>query len=74
MSQFGHGSFKQNLLEHLLETAEDRQIDLLYTIEQVMEVVSHLASIAYKKDNAVKEIYEQAKEDAKRELLAKINK
>jgi hypothetical protein len=38
-----------------------------------MDVVSHLALIAFRKDAALARMYERAKEDAKAELMEKMN-
>jgi hypothetical protein len=72
MSAFGDGSFKQRLLDHIISECEDEGIDLLYGVEAAMEVVTHLATEAYRRDAGLKAIYERAKRDAREELLSKL--
>ena len=71
-SFFGHGSFKQRLLEHIIDECESEGFDMFRGAEETMEVVSHLASIAFRRDVAIKELYEKAKSDAMNELIAKL--
>jgi hypothetical protein len=71
-STFGDGTFKQRLLEHIMDECEQEGYDLFRGAEETMEVVSHLTSVAFRRDKALKEMYEQAKEAARRELMAKL--
>ena len=72
-SWFGEGSFKQRLCDHIIEECEAEGYDLFRGAEEAMEVVSHITSIAFRRDKALNEMYEQAKRDAKKELMDKIN-
>jgi hypothetical protein len=71
-THFGDGTFKQRLLEHIIDECEQEGYDMFRGAEETMEVVSHLASIAFRRDKALSEMYEQAKDAARRELMAKL--
>ncbi len=71
-SDFGYGTFKQRLLDYIVDECRDEGYDLFRGIEEVMEVVSYLSGIAFQRDEALKKIYEKAKEDARRELIEKL--
>lgn len=73
-SFFGYDTFKQRILDHIIYECEQAGIDTFQGVEETMEVVSHLASSAFRRDEALKRLYEQAKEDARRELVAKLSK
>lgn len=69
MSWYGRGTFKQDLLdsiEHLLVEHGETPIEAL---ESVLEVIGYVTS----KFDYESDIYKKAKEDAKREILGKIN-
>jgi hypothetical protein len=72
-SQFGQGSFKQAMLDWMLSEGERAGIDLYQSIEEMMEVLSHLMCSAYRRDEALKKMYEQARNDAKAEIVSKLN-
>lgn len=49
-------------------------MDRLETISEILEVVSYLARHAFSKDEALEKMKERAYEEAKRDILAKLNK
>jgi hypothetical protein len=71
---FGSGNvdFKEGLLEWITEQCDERRIDSLQAIEDVLEVVSHLARHAHRRDAAIRNLYEQAKRDAREELVSQL--
>jgi hypothetical protein len=73
MSTFGDRTFKQEVLDFIIDEAKTHNLDLLQAIEGVMDVVSHISLTAFRKDAALARIYERAKEDAKSELMKKMN-
>lgn len=73
MSQFGDRTFKQEVLEFIVDEAKTHNLDLFQAVEGVMDVVSHLALTAFRKDAALARMYERAKEEAKAELMKKMN-
>lgn len=74
MSEFGYDTFKQDLLDEINYKADQYKMDRLETISEVLEVVSYLARHAFSKDEALEKMKEWAYEEAKRDILAKLNK
>jgi hypothetical protein len=72
-SQFGQGSFKQEMLDRIISECETFDYDLFRGIEETMEVLSHLMCSAYRRDEALKKMYEQARLAAKAEIVAQLN-
>lgn len=72
-SQFGQDTFKQAMLERIIGESERAGIDLYQGIEETMEVLSHLMCSAFRRDEALKKLYERAKNDAKDELITRLN-
>lgn len=73
VSTFGDGTFKQELKDVIIELANTHKLDMFSAIEASMEVLSHLMINAFRKDEALKELYERAKSDAKAELVQKLS-
>lgn len=71
---FGSGNvdFKEGLLEWITEQCDEHRIDSLQAIEDVLEVVSHMARNAHRRDAAIRDLYEQAKRDAKDEMMGRL--
>ena len=72
MSQFGYGTFKQDLLEYIERESKQHGIDTFDAIGEVSEVLSYLALNAWYRDEALSNLYEKAKSDARQELINKI--
>lgn len=74
MSQayFGDDTFKQRVLDYILDQVEIDGIDSLVAVEHVLEVVSHLISSAFRREDEIGRIYKMAKEDALAELMKKL--
>lgn len=69
MSTFGDGTFKQNIYEEIQYRMQDHGLDFPEAVQQVLDVCGWmLCSNTYKED-----IYAQALEQAKAEILAKIS-
>lgn len=73
-STFGVDTFKQRLLEFIIDESEAAGYDLITGIQETMEVVSHLSLTAFHRDKALAKMYAKAKLDAQNELIAKIRK
>jgi hypothetical protein len=71
---FGSGNvdFKEGLLEWITEQCDERRIDALQAIEDVLEVVSYLAMHAHRRDSVIRDLYEKAKRDAREELASRL--
>jgi len=70
---FGNVDFKEDLLQFITERSEESGMDSLQAIEDVLEVVSHMGLHAHRRDSAIKEIYDRAKRDAKKEIMLLMN-
>jgi len=73
MSVFGQGTFRQRLLEHIIDECARDAMDLFEGVEATMEVVSEIARTASRRDDSIKKLYAQARADARQELVAKLN-
>lgn len=74
MAYFGYGTFKQSLLEHIEWEVKHENIDAFEAVQEVTEVLAYMANNAYRRDDALKVMFEQAKQAAKEELLSELNK
>ena len=68
----GNVDFKEGLLAWIKMESGARRIDSLQAIEDVLEVISHMALNAHLRDSAIRTIYEKAKADAKEELMSRL--
>jgi hypothetical protein len=72
MSTFGDRTFRQEVLDYILDEAKIHNLDHFQAVEALMDVVSHLAINAFRRDKALAQMYQDAKEAAKNELIAKM--
>ena len=68
----GNVDFKEQLLDWITDQCENQRIDSLQAIEDVLEVVSHLALNAHRRDVYIRGLYERAKQDAKEEMMDRL--
>ena len=69
MSIFGDGTFKQGVYKEIQWRVESHNLKASEAISELMEIVQWLLTIS----DFEGEAYERGKEDAKAEILAKIN-
>ena len=72
MSAFGDGTFKQRILDFVKSECEDFNYDYFDAIGALTDIITELAATAYVKDKSLARLYQQAKEQARDELLAKL--
>ena len=72
MSAFGDNTFKQQILEEIEFRIDEHKIRRSEAVAEVAEVLTWLSRTAFNWDEAIKRIYEEAKEEAKRELQQKL--
>ncbi len=72
MSQFGHGTFKQSILDDIQDKIKYENISYMTAIQELLEVIAFLVSETFRKDTFAKEAYEKAKKQVKEEMLEKL--
>lgn len=72
MSTFGDRTFRQEVLEYIQDEAKIHNLDHFQAVEALMEVVSCLVINAFRRDEALAKMYQDAKEAAKKELIARM--
>jgi hypothetical protein len=73
MSFYGDGTFKQDLLDEIEHLISKHKLDKSSAVSDVADVLSYLALTAFNRDAEIEKAKAVAKQEAKRELLAKIN-
>lgn len=73
MSWYGDGTFKQDLLDSIEDLISKHKLIKSEAVADVADVLAHLALTAFNRDEQMERVRAEAKEEAKRELKAKIN-
>ena len=72
MSWFGHGTFKQDVLDDIENQIEHYGGSRLEAVAELGEVMSHLISTAMNRDEALEEVRKRAYEEARADLIKRI--
>jgi hypothetical protein len=72
MSQYGDGTFRQRLLDLILDEIDDQK-DAFSVMGETMTVVSHLVEQVCNYDAGLRQVRSQAKREAYNELMKKLN-
>lgn len=67
MSQFGNGTFKQNLLDYILDEQRELNLNTVDVIQDILNVLSHLSS------RLPTDMYEKAKREVRDEFISKLS-
>lgn len=74
MSWFGDGTFKQDVLDAIEDARENFGMTKPDAVQDVAEVLAYLAGSAFNRDEEIERVRAEAYEQAKRDLVSKINK
>lgn len=72
MSRWGD-DFRQDVVDAIDELIDRDNSNRLDKMEAIFEAVAYMAGDCFSRDEALKEMREEAVQKAKRELLAKVN-
>ena len=72
MSTFGNDSFKQQILDEIEFRIDEHKIKKSEAVAEVAEVLAWLSRSAFNRDEEIKRVRAEAKEEAKRELQQKL--